>query len=181
MNLPASMHRRQFLQTTATAALATSAAFSQEKSPPSIRIACCAAGFHGFAAGSNPLDAIRRIGALGFDGIELIILSPADLATIWSGHSLDAIEAALSSVGLTICRFGVFGPCMRNIASDANAARDADFATFEKACAVAKRLGASQMGYVGWSVPGTSPFTYQLAKEAAPGTKIVQRIPDNFD
>jgi sugar phosphate isomerase/epimerase len=180
------VNRRHAIQTTVTAFAAANLSAaplfaSETEASSSIRIGCCAANFHGFSSGTNPLPAIQQIGEMGFEGIELILLAPEDLGKIWSESSLDNIEAALKTANLTVSRFGVFGPCMKNIASDANAARDADLAIFEKACSVAKRLGALQMGYVGWSVPGTSPFTYRLAKEAAPGTKIVQRIPYSFD
>lgn len=118
---------------------------------------------------------------MGFDGVELIVLAPSDLDTIWSGSSLDRIEETLARANLEVSRFCVFGPCQRNIASFDDRRRAIDLATFERACAVAQRLRAPQIGYVGWPAPGTSPFLYELPKDAAPGTKITHPIPDGFD
>lgn len=175
--------RRDFLATTAlaTGSALVSKTFAQEAAQPGIRVACCSANFHGFRGGVDPLPAIELIGGMGFDGIELIALALGDLTTIWSGAKLDAIRAALTQHKLAVSRFGVFGPFLDNIFSNDHAKRDANLDAFDKACAVAKLLGATQMGCVGTSVPGTNSFLYQLPKDAAQGSKIMFTLPAKLD
>jgi sugar phosphate isomerase/epimerase len=146
-----------------------------------MQVACCAANFHGFRGGADPLPAIQLIGEMGFDGIELIALAPADLGTIWSGPRLDEIRRTLAERKLVVSRFGVFGPLIPGMLAEEADRRAATLDNFERACAVARELGARQIGFTGWPVPGTNPNTYTLRRDAKPGDKLTMPLPSDLD
>jgi sugar phosphate isomerase/epimerase len=179
------LSRRKFFQVSGIAAASllthTSLAKGFRSAKPAIQLSCCAANFHGFKAGADPLPAINLIGQLGFDGVELIALSPGDLSTIWNGEKLAIILKSLETNKLRVSRFGAFVPFFNNIFSDNQAELAVCFEQFDQACAAAKRIGASQIGYTGWSVPGTNPNVYALKKEAQPGEKITMPMPADLN
>jgi hypothetical protein len=44
------------------------------------KVGCCAWCFHSFAGGADPSEAIDIMGEIGFEGTDLIVNAPDDLA-----------------------------------------------------------------------------------------------------
>jgi hypothetical protein len=70
--------RRTFIQTSvlATGSLFIPKVVAANPQSHAIKLGCCSWNFHGFKEGSDILPFIKTIGELGFDGIELLVISP---------------------------------------------------------------------------------------------------------
>ncbi len=187
MTNPSHLTRRDFLATTVTfgaGAVFNGIASARTAVVPQIKVACCSLNFAPkFAPGVDPVPAIETIGELGFDGIELLVMSSQDLKPIWSGEKLTQIQAALAKQKLAVTKVGAFSPMFGSIFSPDAKQQQAALDGFADVCAVAKQLGAAQVGYVGWSVPGTSPNVYTFKKDPAKPevTKLQMPIPADLD
>lgn len=147
-----------------------------------IRVGCCSWTFlPAFTAGIDPLPGIDLIGELGFDSVELLIVNPADLDNLWQGEHLTKIQATIARHGLAVSKVGAFRPFFDNIMGADQQRRNADIDSFTRVCALAQKLGASQVGFTGWSVPGTNPNIYTLKKDPTkPEAKLTMNLPENL-
>ena len=180
-----SHNRRQFL--TGLAAMGTGvAAPKAETSGAKIKVGCCAWNIHGYAPDAKPEEAIDTIGELGFDGIELIVLSPEALQTYWTGATLDRLRAQLERRKLQLTQFVLFQRAVPDLASPDAAARARTLDTFEAGCKVAQKLGAQIINVSSPQTPETSIPTgvlvnYYDVENPKPGEKYHVDIAPGFD
>lgn len=174
--------RRTFIQTSvlATGSLFIPKVVAANPQSHAIKLGCCSWNFHGFKEGSDILPFIKTIGELGFDGIELLVISPADLETIWSKEGQKAIQDMLNKYKLKISRLTPFVPFFGSPFTKNEVERKEMFENLEKVCQVGKNLRVPLIGYIGWSVPGTNPNAYKLSNPK-PNQKLTFSMPENTD
>ena len=189
--------RRVFLQRAASAAglLAASAV-----SPPRLadaaepvrsaverpRLGSVSWNFHSLRPGSNPEEAINLIGALGFEGIELIICARDDIQHYWTDPKLDQLKQQLERNKLTVSQFALFQPVVEGLTSLKTDERQQSLDSFEAGCRIGKKLGAPLVNIVApWARElgqgqGYLPRYYEIPKPRE-GQKYRIHIVPPFD
>lgn len=112
------------------------------------KIGCCAWCFHNFAPGADPTEAIGILGEIGFEGTDLIVNAPEDLAGLWTEAKIDAIKNLLEQNRVALAQFVLFQPVVEGLTS-----RDADERAraldhFAAGCQIGKKLGAPLVNIV---------------------------------
>ncbi|MGA2258884.1 MAG: hypothetical protein ABSG53_29805, partial [Thermoguttaceae bacterium] len=110
--------RRDFVRLSAGTVLAAAAAAggriqAAEQPEPSQparavrpRISSVSWNFHNLGAGkTRPEEAIEQIGALGFEGIELILTGRAEIAAYWTDATIGRIRKRLDHYKLQVPQF----------------------------------------------------------------------------
>ena len=201
-NLPfdrGSLSRRTFIQSAAAVAGvagavgmggSASTAIAAEPETPAgkgkMKVGCLSWCFHDFSGGVDPTEAIDTVGGIGFDGIELIVNSRADLKTVWAGESLDRIRSRLDKNKLQVSQFVLFQPVVSGLASPEKKVRDENIDAFEAGCHVAAKLKAPIINIVApWPTGygaehGYLPRFYEMPNPG-PNDKFHVGIADDFD
>lgn len=128
------MNRRDFL-----ASVAVSQAPAPVRRP---RIAAGSFNFHTFGANQNPEPAIDIIGGLGFEGVELILLTREDISGYWTASTTGRIRKQLEKYKLGVSQFILFQPVVEGLTSLDRNVRDQNLDFFEAGCKIGKQLGA---------------------------------------
>jgi len=171
------MDRRTFLQ----ASLAAPAA-----RPGRPRISCGSFCFHPFTPEATPDEAIDVIGQMGFEGIELILLSRESISAYWTDAKIDALRQKLDRYKLEVAQFIMFQPVVEGLTSLDAATRQRNLDYFETGCRIGRRLGAPLVNIVApWprELKGPQaylPRYYDLEKPR-PGEKFHIDVAAGFD
>jgi sugar phosphate isomerase/epimerase len=143
--------------------------------------------FHSFAGGADPEESLDTIGAIGFEGTELILLAKEDIAGFWTGAKIDRIKQQLERHKLAVAQFALYQPVVEGLTSTDRAERERNLDCFEAGCRIAQQLGAPIVNVVApWarelSRPGGGylPRHYDLP-DAGPGEKFHIDIASGFD
>lgn len=129
----------------------------------SIRIGCAAWVFTEPAHNPPYEDAIRTIGELGFDGMELILRDFEDYGPggYWSAQRVRDIRAMLDGYGLTLSQFAVFQNITAGLASIDPAEKQRAIDYFRYGCDICVGLGGEIMNFVSpWPWTITAPNDY---------------------
>jgi len=170
------MTRREF-------ALSAAAAAAPPARP---RIACGSFCFHPFSADATPDEAIDIIGDLGFEGIELIILSRESIAAYWTEAKISELRRKLDRYKLEVPQFILFQPVVEGLTSLDPAVRDRNLDYFETGCRIGRKFGAPLINIVApWPLELKGPSSYlpryyDIA-QPKPGEKFRIEIAPGFD
>jgi sugar phosphate isomerase/epimerase len=126
------------------------------------RISCVSWNFHPLGAGNTrPEEAIETIGAMGFDGIELILTGRAEITAYWTDATIERIRKRLEHYKLQVPQFALFQPVVEELTSPNADERQKALDRFEAGCRIAAKLGAPIVNIVApWSCELKGPTTY---------------------
>jgi len=193
MNNP-NLPRRHFLQeiTLATgAAIAVGGANNLFAEPQpvegKIKVGCTSWVFHNLSAGESPAESIDILGAMGFDGVELIINAPEDLKSFWTDEQIGKIRRQLDKYGMEVSQLAIFQPVVEDLTSLDADKRNIALDRFEAGTVIAKKLGTQIVNIVApWSrelnCPGGGylPRYYDLPNPER-NQKFELRLDESFD
>jgi sugar phosphate isomerase/epimerase len=159
------MNRRQFLQTAALAASASSlpatSAQSASRSPGKPKVGCLSWCFHSLTAGADPEPALDIMGEIGFDGVELIASARRDLTDFWTDAKIERINRKLQQNKLQVSQFVLFQPVVEDLSSTKANEREQALNHFEAGCRIGKKLGAPIINIVApWARELKGPTDY---------------------
>ena len=190
MNLPGTVNRRHFLQTTAMAAATLPLAALAADSPPAAkgrpRVGCLSWCFHDLSPGVDPEPAIDIIGELGFEGIELIVTARRDLKGFWTDARVDRYRRKLERKKLQVSQFVIFQPVVEDLSSMKADERNQALDYFEAGCRIGKKLGSPIINIVApWARELKGPTGYLPryfeVEDPKPGEKFHIDIAEGFD
>jgi sugar phosphate isomerase/epimerase len=151
------------------------------------RVGCTSWCFHSFAGGSDPQEAIDLIGEIGFEGLDLILLSRDDIQGFWTESRIAAMKKQLERNKLEVAQFVIFQPVIEGLTSTDAAVREQNLDYFEDGCRIGRQFGAPILNIVApWarelSRPGGGylPRYYDLPN-SKPGEKFHIDIAPGFD
>ncbi len=106
-------------------------------------------------------EAIRIIGEMGFDALELIAFEEKDLDEYYTPGTIKQLRELYESYGLTLSEFAVYTPVLEGLSNMDPAKREEGFEIFKKAVRVAKELGSEAMNLVSnWVQDVDCPMAY---------------------
>jgi sugar phosphate isomerase/epimerase len=184
------LSRRELIKTAAAVAGTAAVAGASENDAPAgkgrMKVGCLSWCFHDFSPGVNPSEAIDTVGAIGFDGIELIANARDDLNGVWAGESLDGIRSRLEKNKLQVSQFVLFQPVVHGLASPDKKVRGENIDAFEAGCRIAAKLGAPLINIVApWPTSyganrGYLPRFYEISNPK-PDEKFHIELAADFD
>jgi sugar phosphate isomerase/epimerase len=143
--------------------------------------------FHSLAPGHNPEEAIDIMGEIGFEGTDLILITPEDIKGYWTKEKIAQIKKQLERNRLEVAQFVLFQPVTEGLTSTDAAERGSALDNFEEGCRIGRELGAPLLNIVApWpremSRPGGGylPRHYDLP-DAKPDEKFHIDIAPGFD
>lgn len=106
-------------------------------------------------------DAIRAIGELGFDGMELILRDFEDIKGYWTKEKCREIRKMLEEYGLEVSQFAMFQNVMDGLASLDEGKRQKSIEAFKYGCEISAALGCDIVNFVSpWPAEITAPNSY---------------------
>lgn len=106
-------------------------------------------------------DAIRKIGELGFDGIELILRDFYDIKGYWTPEKRKEIRYMLDDYGLEVSQFAMFQNVMSGLASLNTESRQKSIDAFKTGCEISASLNCRIVNFVSpWPETITAPNSY---------------------
>jgi sugar phosphate isomerase/epimerase len=173
------MTRRKFVASAAAAPIAAGAAGRP-------RISCGSFCFHPFSPNATPDDAIDIIGDMGFEGIELIILSRESIGSYWTEPKISELRRKLEKYKLEVPQFILFQPVVEGLTSLDATVRKQNLDFFETGCKIGRKLNAPLINIVApWprelkAAASYLPRYYDIEKPK-PGEKFHMDIDASFD
>jgi len=154
--------------------------------PSKPKIGCVSWCFHLFDSGSDPQPAIDVIGELGFDGLDLILLSRHDIEGYWTSARIDAIRRQLDRYRLEVAQFVLYQPVVEGLPSLDPSERERNLDYFESGCRIGRQLGAPLINIVApWPRELKAPVAYLPRyydlSEPKPGEKFRIEVAPSFD
>jgi sugar phosphate isomerase/epimerase len=130
-----------------------------------MKLGCCAWNFTHPHYEAPYEDAIRSVGELGFEGVELIVFTQEDLEHYYTAAKIRELRGLIASFGMEVSEFVIYAYCADGLESLDPARRERALGVFERAADVAKELGSPTINIVshwveGLSAPVAYPPTY---------------------
>lgn len=133
-------------------------------------------------------DAIRTIGEMGFEGLELIAYNRHDLEEYYSDSKIREIRKLYQSYNLELSEFVLYAHLVDGLASFDSKKKNEAYDLFEKGVKVGKELGADKINIVSHWIDGLkAPIDYppSFIHPYVPGVerfdpKLKMELPDNF-
>ncbi|MEW6238806.1 MAG: sugar phosphate isomerase/epimerase [Candidatus Omnitrophota bacterium] len=187
--------RRDFVKTTALAGAAAAVARKSAASPKAqsgfrpgeMKLGSVSWNFRGIGQGPPWDEAVDAAGALGLQGIELIVSRPEDLDNYWKKEpALSTIQKKLEKNKLAVSQFVLFQSAVENLSNLDADKRNRSLDVFEEGCKIAAKLNAPYINIVApWARELSGPREY-LPRYFAVGKNDAQRkyhidIADGFD
>lgn len=162
------------------------AAAAAAAAPVRPRVSCGSFNFHTFGANQKPDEAIDIIGQMGFEGIELILLTREDIAGYWTEAKTGEINRKLDRYKLEVAQFVLFQPVVEGLTSLDRAVRNQNLDYFEAGCRIARKLRAPLINIVApwpreWKGPTSYLPRYYDIEKPQPGEKFHIDIEPGFD
>ncbi len=88
-------------------------------------------------------DAIRKVAAIGFDGIELMVNDIQELDDYWTEQQIEKIKKLISTLGLELTQLCVFQNLIGGFAELDVDKRESAFVNLERVFKLAKKINAS--------------------------------------
>jgi sugar phosphate isomerase/epimerase len=134
-------------------------------------------------------EAIRDIGEMGFDGLELILFDPSDLKNYWTPRKIDEIVRLYRSYNLTLSEFALYQNVVAGLPDLDPAAKSRSLDHFDQGCKLAVALGADVVNMVSqWPIGLKAPIPYppSYIYNNVPGyvafePKLKMELPEPFD
>ena len=106
-------------------------------------------------------DAVRTIGEIGFDGMELILRDFEDVEGYWTKEKIKEINAMLDSYGMVVSQFAMFQNIMSGLASLDKTEKTRSIEAFKHGCEISAGLGCKIVNFVSpWPEVITAPNSY---------------------
>ncbi len=106
-------------------------------------------------------DAIKSIGELGFDGIELILRDFEDVEGYWTKAKRKEIKSMLDYYNLQVSQFAMFQNIMDGLASLEPDKKQRSIDIFKEGCEISASLGCDIVNFVSpWPDTITAPNSY---------------------
>jgi sugar phosphate isomerase/epimerase len=126
-----------------------------------MRLGCCVWNFTHPHYAPPYEDAVRAVGELGFDGVEMIVFSREDLEGYFTPAKVRELRELIRSYGMESSEFVLYAYCADGLESlDPDRRADA-LGVFARAATVAKELGSPTINIVSHWVEGLrAPIAY---------------------
>ncbi len=106
-------------------------------------------------------EAIKSIGELGFDGIELILRDFEDVENYWTKDKRKEIKSMVDYYGLQVSQFAMFQNVMDGLASLEEEKKNRSIEAFKNGCEISADLGCDIVNFVSpWPSTVTAPNSY---------------------
>lgn len=126
-----------------------------------MKLGCCTWNFTHPHYEAPYEDAVRAIGELGFQGVEMIVFTDKDLTEYYTPAKIRELRDLISSYHMEISEFVLYQYCAEGLESLNCAKRDAALELVARAATVAKELGSPAINIVSHWVEGLqAPIAY---------------------
>lgn len=95
-------------------------------------------------------EAIKKVAAAGFDGVELMVDDEKELEEYWTDETVDEIKELLEKLNLDLIQVCMFQNMIGGLADLRTEEQQKALDNYRKVCRLAKRLGC---GYVNFTAP----------------------------
>jgi len=154
-----------------------------------MKIGCCCWNFTHPHYEAPYDDAIRTVGELGFEGVEMIVFTKRDLDEYYTPRKIDELRRLIASYNLEISEFVLYAYCADGMESLDRSKKEAALDTFSRAARVAAALGSGTINIVSHWVEGLrAPISYppSYIHPYIPGVdrqepKLRMTLPENID
>lgn len=154
-----------------------------------MKLGCCTWNFTHPHYEAPYEDAVRAVGELGFQGIEMIVFTKKDLEEYYTPRKVEELRQLIRSQGLQISEFVLYAYCADGLASLRSDQRDDALETFDRAARVARDLGSETINIVSHWIEGLRapvPYPPSYIHPYVPGIdrvdpKLRMSLPEDFD
>ena len=124
-----------------------------------IKVGACSWVFHVLSAGESPVESIKILGEMGYDGVELIVSEPPDLTSLWTDRFIGDVRRLLDKYKMEVSQMAMFQPVVEDLSSLNYDRRMKALDNFEAGTVIGKKLGSKIVNIVApWprelSMPG---------------------------
>jgi sugar phosphate isomerase/epimerase len=106
-------------------------------------------------------DAVRTIGELGFDGVEMIVFTQQDLDDYYTPAKIRELRELIASYDMEVSELVIYAYCADGLESTDPVRRERALATFARAAGVAREIGSPIINIVSHWVEGLqAPIAY---------------------
>ena len=148
----------------------------------------CAVGCFTYPHYDPPYEnAIRKIGELGFDGLELIVAEKEDLCQYYTPSRIKELRSMYESYGMELSELALYATVVTGLMETGKAEKQAAYDLFERGVETAKKLGTDKINIVSnWPNEFTAPIPYIPCHFHPNGVspfspKLMMDIPRNYD
>lgn len=122
----------------------------------------CAIGCFTYPHYSAPYEEpLRRVGEMGFDGVELIAAETSDLTDYYTPERTQALAHQAGDYGLQVSEFILYAPLVLGLAERDEAAKQTALGAFRRAVEIAHTLGTDKINIVSnWPNALHAPISY---------------------
>lgn len=154
-----------------------------------MKLGCCSWNFTHPHYEAPYDDAIRTVGELGFEGVEMIVFTQRDLDEYYTPEKIEELRRLIGSYQLEISEFVLYAYCADGLESLDRTKREAALSTFSRAAKVASALGSGTINIVSHWIEGLHapiPYPPSYIHPYLPGVervepKLVMTLPENLD
>jgi sugar phosphate isomerase/epimerase len=126
-----------------------------------MKLGCCTWNFTHPHYEAPYEDAVRTIGQLGFDGVEMIVFTQQDLDDYYTPSKIRELRSLIGSYDMEVSEFVLYAYCADGLESADAGRREQALEVFARAANVARELGAPIINIVSHWVEGlTAPIAY---------------------
>lgn len=148
----------------------------------------CAVGCFTYPHYDVPYEgAIRKIGELGFDGLELIVAEKEDLFQYYTPSRVKELRNMYKSYGMELSEFALYANVVTGLMETEKAEKQKAYDLFKKGTEIALELGTDKINIVSnWPNEFTAPIPYLPCHYHPNGIspfspKLKMDIPRNYD
>ena len=151
----------------------------------------CAVGTFTYPSYAAPYDeAIKTVGELGFDGIELIAFSIDDLYNYYTDEKIAEHKKQCDSYGLEVSEFILYAPLVEGLLAHTTQEKQKAYDIFKQGLDVAAKFGTKIINIVSnWPLELTTPYHPYVPYYIHPNmdgakkfqSKMKLNLPPNFD
>lgn len=106
-------------------------------------------------------NVVRRIGELGFDGVELIAYTAEDLKTYYTRQRINSLKSIMNNEGLELTEFILYAHAVSGLSAEDKRQRAEALAFFQRGLEVAQELGTGIVNTVSnWPDEMHAPIPY---------------------
>ena len=154
-----------------------------------MKLGCCTWNFTHPHYEAPYEDAVRAVGELGFEGVEMIVFTKRDLDEYYTPSKISELRHLINSYHLEISEFVLYAYCADGLASLDHREQSAALDVFDRATKVARELGSRRINVVSHWIEGLQapiPYPPSYIHPYVPGIdrvepKLCMALPEDFD